>query len=145
MNDRTLGFSALAFAALMAWFGRDMVAPFAYEPVGPRAFPMLVALIIALCGAWLVYKNHHQAEKNPAGANSRISLMVVYTIAYAGLFQFLGFIIATTAMTVLVGRLFSGAWHKIFIGGAIMSILFFLLFDRALDIVLPLGLLENLI
>lgn len=145
MNDRTLGFAALAFAALMVWFGRDMVAPFSYEPVGPRAFPMLVALIIALCGAWLIYKNHNTAEKNPVGANSRIVLMVLYAIAYAALYQFLGFIIATTAMTVLVGRLFGGAWHKIFIGGLIMSILFFLLFDRALDIVLPLGLLENLI
>ena len=50
MNDRTLGIAALALAAFMTWAGWDIEAPFAYEPVGPRAFPLLLALIIGLCG-----------------------------------------------------------------------------------------------
>jgi putative tricarboxylic transport membrane protein len=66
-------------------------------------------------------------------------------VAYAFLFQWLGFVIATTLMTIFVGRLFGGGWVKCAIGGAIMSILFFLLFDKVLDVVLPTGLLETLI
>ncbi|MFW7342100.1 tripartite tricarboxylate transporter TctB family protein [Pollutimonas sp. H1-120] len=145
MNDRILGMAALVFAALMAWFGWGLQAPFSYEPVGPRAFPMLLAAIIALCGAWLAFKGRGQAEPNPPGANGRIALMVVYCFLYALLFETLGFIVATTAMTILVGRLFGGAWVKVAVGGVVMSILFFLLFDRALDVVLPLGILENLL
>lgn len=137
--------AALVFAALMAWFGWGLQAPFSYEPVGPRAFPMLLAAIIALCGAWLAFKGRGQAEPNPPGANGRIALMVVYCFLYALLFETLGFIVATTAMTILVGRLFGGAWVKVAVGGVVMSILFFLLFDRALDVVLPLGILENLL
>ncbi|WP_334595384.1 tripartite tricarboxylate transporter TctB family protein, partial [Klebsiella variicola] len=64
MNDRMLGVFALILAAFMTWAGWDIEAPFAYEPVGPRAFPMLVALIIGLCGLRLVYKGSHQVETN---------------------------------------------------------------------------------
>ncbi|HEU0230398.1 MAG TPA: tripartite tricarboxylate transporter TctB family protein [Burkholderiaceae bacterium] len=143
MTDRILGITTIAFAVLMAWFGRTIEAPFSYEPVGPRAFPMLLALSIGLCGLWLAFRGRHTAERNPPGANSRIALMVVYAIAYALLFDLLGFIIATTLVTILVGRLFGGGWAKVTAGGVIMSVSFYFLFDRALDVVLPLGLLER--
>ena len=71
--------------------------------------------------------------------------MVAYAAAYAFLFQWLGFVIATALMTVAVGRLFGGNWIKCAIGGLIMGVLFFLLFDKVLDVVLPAGLLEGLL
>ncbi|MCJ9713777.1 tripartite tricarboxylate transporter TctB family protein, partial [Bordetella hinzii] len=52
---------------------------------------------------------------------------------------------ATTIMTVAVGRLFGGSWAKAAAGGLVMGLLFFLLFDKVLDVVLPGGLLEGLI
>lgn len=145
MNDRILGLAALALAVFMTAAGWGIEAPFAYEPVGPRAFPLLLALIIGLCGLWLVYKGGHAVEANPPGANGRIALMVVFAAAYAFLFQWLGFVIATSLMTVFVGRLFGGSWAKCAIGGGVMSLFFFVLFDKVLDVVLPGGLLENLI
>lgn len=144
MSDRMLGFCALIFAGLMAWFGHDLQAPFSYEPVGPRAFPMLIALIIALCGAWLVFKHWHERHKGEPIDWPRLLLMVVYTVGYAMLFETLGFIIATTLVTVLIGSLFGGPWGKMIISGLVMGVLFFLLFDRALDVVLPSGPLEFL-
>src|SRR3546814_12208532 len=104
---------------------------------------MLLALIIALCGLWLALKGREHAEPNPTGANSRIFLMVVYCFLYALFFQVLGFIIATTAMTILVVRLFVGAWFKVVVGVAVMSIFYFLLLDRAIAVVLPVGLREH--
>lgn len=145
MNDRILGIAALALAVFMTAAGWSIEAPFAYEPVGPRAFPLLLALIIGLCGLRLVYKGGHAVERNPAGANGRIALMVVFVTVYAFLFQWLGFIVATSLMTIFVGRLFGGSWVKCAIGGVVMSLFFFVLFDKVLDVVLPGGLLENLI
>ncbi len=144
MSDRTLGFCALIFAGLMAWFGHDLQAPFSYEPVGPRAFPMLVALIIALCGAWLMFRHWRDRRAGEPIDWPRLLLMVAYVFGYALLFETLGFIIATAVVTVLIGRLFGGGWGKMIIGGIAMGVLFFLLFDRALDVVLPLGPLEFL-
>ena len=145
MNDRTLGIAALALAAFMTWAGWDIEAPFAYEPVGPRAFPLLLALIIGLCGLRLAIKGGNPVQANAPGANGRIALMVLFCAGYAFLFQWLGFIIATALMTVAVGRLFGGGWGKCAIGGVVMSVFFFVLFDKVLDVVLPGGLLENLI
>ncbi|WP_338880585.1 tripartite tricarboxylate transporter TctB family protein [Achromobacter veterisilvae] len=145
MNDRILGLAALALSAFMTAAGWGIEAPFAYEPVGPRAFPLLLALIIGLCGLRLVYKGGNAVEANPPGANGRIALMVVFAAAYAFLFQWLGFVIATSLMTVFVGRLFGGGWIKCAIGGIVMSLFFFVLFDKVLDVVLPGGLLESLI
>ncbi|MCD0501552.1 tripartite tricarboxylate transporter TctB family protein [Bordetella petrii] len=145
MNDRTLGILALILAAFMTWAGWDIEAPFAYEPVGPRAFPMLVALIIGLCGLRLAVKGGNPIEANSPGANARIGLMVLCAAGYAFLFQWLGFVIATALMTVFVGRLFGGSWLKCAVGGLAMGIFFFLLFDKALDVVLPAGLLGDLL
>ena len=145
LNDRVLGAAALVVAAFLAWYGHDLEAPFAYEPVGPRAFPMLVAAMIASCGVWLVVKGGNPTDINAPGATARIALMVAVVAAYAVAFQWLGFVTATTFMTVLVGRLFGGTWLKGLWGGAVMGLGFFLLFDKALDVVLPTGLLGGLL
>ena len=71
--------------------------------------------------------------------------MVAFAAGYAFLFQWLGFVIATALMTVFVGRLFGGGWAKCALGGVGMSVFFFVLFDKVLDVVLPGGLLENLV
>ena len=76
LNDRVLGASALLFAVLMFLFGWGLEAPFAYEPVGPRAFPLMLATLIALCGLWVLLRGRDRAEPNPPGANARIALMV---------------------------------------------------------------------
>ncbi|SPU48671.1 Tripartite tricarboxylate transporter TctB family [Bordetella trematum] len=72
MNDRLLGILALVLAAFITWAGWDLEAPFAYEPVGPRAFPMLIALIIGLCGLRLAIKGGIRSKpirRAPAGAS----------------------------------------------------------------------------
>ena len=71
--------------------------------------------------------------------------MVVIIAAYSFLFQWLEFIISTALIIVFVGRLFSESWAKCAIGGVVMGILFFLLFDNVLDVVLPAGLLGGLV
>jgi len=139
LNDRLLGIAALIFAALITALGYDLVPPFSYEPVGPRAFPLLLALIIAICGVSLIIKGGGEVEANPPGANKRIMAMVGYLAAYAFLFQWLGFIVATTLMVTFVGRLFQATWLQAFIGGVVMSVGFFYLFDKGLDVVLPSG------
>lgn len=145
LNDRLLGIAALVFAALITAFGYDLEPPFSYEPVGPKAFPLLLALIIALCGVRLIIKGGGEVEGNPPGANMRIMAMVAYLAGYAFLFQWVGFIIATTLMVALIGRLFQATWLQAFIGGIVMSVGLFYLFDKGLDVVLPSGLLGGLL
>ena len=145
MNDRILGIAALLLAITMTWRGYDMEAPFSYEPLGPNAFPLMIAFIIGICGVILIVKGSTTVNPNPPGANARIASMVICIAVYAFLFQWAGFVIATAAMTAIVGKLFGGKWFWTITSGLIVGIVFFLLFDKVLDVVLPVGLLGDLL
>ncbi|MDO5102051.1 MAG: tripartite tricarboxylate transporter TctB family protein [Lautropia sp.] len=145
MNNRILGVAALLVAAFLVWYGHALEAPVSYEPIGPRVFPMIVAGLMGLCGLILLLRGGGQTEPNPSGANLRIALMVVVLVAYAVLFELLGFVLATALMAMLLGHLFGGSWLKSALGGLVLGIALFLLFDKVLDVVLPTGLLGELL
>ena len=56
MSDRILGAVCIAASAAMAWTAKDYAAAISYEPVGPRAFPLLLACGLGLSGLWLVLR-----------------------------------------------------------------------------------------
>ena len=76
LDDRKLGALALALAAFLAWYGYGLEAAFSYEPIGPRAFPLAISAIIAVCGLILTIKGGNRVEPNSGGANARIWLMI---------------------------------------------------------------------
>ena len=145
LTDRTLGIVAILFAVFLGVFGYDLEAPFSYEPIGPKAFPLLIAVIMAICGLILTVKGGNEAEANTKSANLRILTMVAYIVLYAFLFNILGFVVSTALMTIFVGKLFGAKWWQAIVGGVVMSVLFFLLFDRTLDVVLPQGILGGVL
>ncbi|MEZ5740871.1 MAG: tripartite tricarboxylate transporter TctB family protein [Burkholderiaceae bacterium] len=101
MRDRILGLVVVIVAVTMAWNARGMVPPFAYEPVGPRAFPWLLSALLVLFGLWLIVR---PAQPSATGeAATRILPLPVLTafgtvVAYGLLFQMLGFPIATVGL-----------------------------------------------
>jgi putative tricarboxylic transport membrane protein len=145
MSDRLLGGVCVVVAAGMAWAAQGYAAAISYEPVGPRAFPLLLASLMAVGGLWLVIR--------PQGGTGRISLTRVKSIglaslavlAYALLFEWLGFTLATAAMAVPVGMAFGGSWKQSLAGGAGLGLVLFFMFDKLLDVVLPTGLLSLLL
>lgn len=120
-------------------------APIAYEPVGPRAFPLLLAGVMAVAGAWLVAR---PTVRRLAFTLPQLRLLAISTaaiLAYAALFQVLGFALATTLMSVPVGIAFGGRWKQCLAAGAALGLGLYLLFDKVLDVVLPTGLLSWLL
>jgi putative tricarboxylic transport membrane protein len=141
MSDRFLGIVVVLLAGSMAWAARDYAAIVEYEPVGPRAFPMLLAALLAACGVWMAARPSQNAEFSLASLKP-ILLCAGAIILYAALFQFAGFIVATALMALPVGRLFGGSWHQCALYGALLSVILYVLFDRLLDVVLPMGVLK---
>jgi putative tricarboxylic transport membrane protein len=142
MSDRILGAACLVVAAGMAWAARDYAAPISYEPVGPRAFPLLLSALMAVGGAWLVLR--------PSGHDSGLGMASLRTLGlaagavfvYALLFEMLGFTLATALMALPVGLAFGGSWKQSIAGGVGLGLGLYLLFDKLLDVVLPTGLLS---
>jgi len=145
MSDRVLGAVCVVASAAMAWAAQDYAAAISYEPVGPRAFPLLLASGLGLSGLWLVLRPSVGAKVFQGVPWKPTALCAAAVLAYALLFQWLGFPLATALMAVPVGMAFGGSWKQSLAGGAALGVSLFLLFDKVLDVVLPAGALANLL
>lgn len=141
MSDRVLGAVCVAVGAGMAWAAQAYVAPISYEPVGPNSFPMLMAALMAGIGAWMLVKPGPQAFGLTREQVKPFLMSALAVFVYAGLFEWLGFTLATTVMAVPVGLAFGGSWKQALAGGLGLGLVLYLLFDKLLDVVLPTGLL----
>jgi putative tricarboxylic transport membrane protein len=139
MSDRILGALCVVASAAMAWAAKDYAAAISYEPVGPRAFPLLLAGGLGLSGLWLVLRPTVGAEAFHGVPWKSTALCAATVLAYALLFQWLGFALATALMAVPVGMAFGGSWKQSLAGGAALGVVLYLLFDKLLDVVLPTG------
>lgn len=139
MSDRLLGAVCVVASAAMVWAAQDYAAAISYEPVGPRSFPLLLAGGISLCGLWLVLRPAAGAEAFRDLPWKATALCAGAVLAYAMLFQWLGFALATTLMALPVGMAFGGSWKQSLAGGAGLGLVLYVLFDKLLDVVLPTG------
>ena len=137
---------ACAALALMAW---PYQAQFSYEPVGPRAFPLLM---LGLMGLGLIYMICRptpvvHSEDDPQldrETLTKIALCTVLLLIFAGTFEPLGFILSSILIGIPMARLYGGRWLPSCVIVSLMSVGLYLLFDKAMDVPLPLGLLEVL-
>ncbi len=139
MSDRVFALIWLGVCVLVIFKISAIEVPFAYEPVGPKAFPLILAgLMILCCGALLVSPDSgiHWPETSMLAKGG---LLIVALLVYAFFFEILGFPVSTVVMVLLVSRIFGGRW----LGGIATALLFgilgYLLFDRVLEVSLPIG------
>lgn len=129
----------------MAW---GYTAPVSYDPIGPRPYPMLILCLLALGTASIAFRPAKFMDIIDMGWTKPIvKNLVLCTVAmtvYAVLFEWLGYILATFIMAWSIGMLFGGQKVKTAISSIVMAVLTYLLFDKALDVSLPLGLLSFL-
>lgn len=136
-------------ALAMIYIGSAYQAPFAYEPVGPRAFPLLM---LGLLATGLVYLLIHPTpladdpDELPPGVEGyrKVGLGIALLLGFALAFEPLGFIPASTLAGLCFARLYGGRWLPSLGLAVVMALGLYLLFDRLLDVPLPLGLLAGL-
>ncbi|MFF7706868.1 tripartite tricarboxylate transporter TctB family protein [Pseudomonas sp. NPDC007930] len=132
--------------AIMAW---PYQAPFSYEPVGPRAYPLLMLGLMAVALLYLLVRPTaiaHSEDEPPLdrATLTKIGACTVLLLVFAGLFEPLGFILSSALIGIPMARLYGGKWlPSVVIVGA-MSVLLYVLFDRVMDVPLPMGVLSVL-
>ncbi|AAY90722.1 tripartite tricarboxylate transporter TctB family protein [Pseudomonas protegens] len=137
---------ACAGLALMAW---PYQAAFSYEPVGPRAFPLLMLGLMGLALLYMLFRPapiKHSEEEPPLDRQTltKIALCVALLLVFAGAFEPLGFIVASILIGVPMARLYGGRWLPSLVIICLLSVGLYWLFDRVMDVPLPLGLLDVL-
>jgi len=140
MSERLFGALLLLGSAVGIWIGWDLHAPVAYEPVGPRAFPLLVLALLCVFALVLMFGRAGSSSAWPPRAVLvRVGLLFAVLLAYALLFERLGFVVSTTLATVPVARAFGATWRQAVVSGLGLGVGLFILFDKLLDVVLPVG------
>lgn len=143
MSERIFGGVLLLVSLAGIWIGWDLRPPVSYEPVGPRAFPLLVLALLGVCAVMLMREKTSDTVWAPPPVLRRIGALFLIVLTYALLFDKLGFIVATALMTIPVARFFGGSWKQSVAGGLGLGVGMFIFFDRLLDVALPTGLWLN--
>jgi putative tricarboxylic transport membrane protein len=137
LPDRLLGAALVALAAGVVLHANALEVAFAADPVGPRAFPIAVALVMAACGVLCFVAPRavwEKAERSLPGI-----LAVAAMLAYALLLEPLGFIAATTLLCIAIAFAFGCSAVQAAVSSVVTSVALWLLLDRLLDLPLPRG------
>ncbi len=137
--DRILGIVLMGLAAFAAHQAWNLQVLFSYEPVGPKAFPLVLSGILALLALVLIVRPGKGGKWPDAGLWLRILGVLGVLVVYALLFSRLGFMVTTFMTVVVLARLFGAAVPKALIAGVVMAAGSYVLFTSGLGIALPAG------
>lgn len=139
MSERIFAGVLLALSLAGIWIGWDLQAPISYEPVGPRAFPLLVLSLLSVSCIALMLQKPTRTDWAPGPVLVRVGALFLIVLVYAFLFDKLGFVVSTALATLPIARFFGASWKQCAIGGIGLGVGFFYFFDRLLDVALPTG------
>jgi len=149
-----IGIGALVVAALIAYGASGITSAAGYAGVGPNFLPWIVAVVLAACGAWLVYEaasggfRDFEAPSGAARGDWRAFAWVVAGIlANAALIERAGFVLACTLCYTLAvhglrraeGAAWGGPRRTLFdaVAGMVISAPVYWLFTQVLKVNLP--------
>ncbi|WP_458526814.1 tripartite tricarboxylate transporter TctB family protein [Onishia taeanensis] len=145
-NDRIFGVLMIVLAVAYGWGATQFPEPFGggAEAVGPETFPLLLAVVLTLSSLYMIVRPDPDNAWPWSRTGVELVIAVVVLVLYAMLLQPLGFIPSTLlAVGTLCWRM-GASPGKAYLTGGVAGVVVFLLFNFALDLALPLGLLDFL-
>jgi len=139
LTDRVTGVFLLLFAMWYGYHTTLFKVSFMVDPVGPRAFPLILAILMGFLSLYLIIKPDPSPVWPGSATWIRIGLITLTFIIYAYLMVPIGFVLATTFEVMALALIFRGPPIKSFIGAFLLSSALFGLFDILLDLSLPTG------
>ncbi|SFN56099.1 tripartite tricarboxylate transporter TctB family protein [Xenorhabdus japonica] len=139
MSDRIFATVWLVLCGIGLVIGWGIHSEYSYEPLGPRPFPIAIISLMVLCASLLLLKKPDTVHWPTPQVLRRLVLLIVSLAMYAWSFEWLGFPLATTLLTICVALLFNATLLTAIISGVFLGSSLFFAFDRLLDVTLPIG------
>ncbi|KMJ45039.1 membrane protein [Xenorhabdus khoisanae] len=139
MSDRIFAVIWLVLCGIGLVIGWGIHSEYSYEPLGPRPFPIAIISLMAFCALLLLFKKPDPIQWPAIQVLPRLVLLIASLVIYAWSFEWLGFPLATTLLTISVALLFNATLPAAIISGIFLGISLFFAFDRLLDVTLPVG------
>ena len=138
MSDRIFAGIMLFFSLYYGFEAYTLQVPFAYDPLGPRAFPLLLSILLAVFVLFVLLSPTEQQIHWPKHRLLLKSVLVVATlVGYSLTLFWLGFILSTMISITLLALLFEANWVQSLLGGISLGLIFYGLFGWLLQIPLP--------
>jgi putative tricarboxylic transport membrane protein len=139
MSDRIFGVFGLLFAGLVVWATGRIEESFIQDPLGPKAFPLVIAALVALSSAVMLVR----PDPNPAWPALKKWLEMAITVgvmfAYAIALPELGFVLSSTVLASFMVWRLGGTPLQSVVGGLVMSAGIYLIFTYGLSLSLAKG------
>jgi putative tricarboxylic transport membrane protein len=134
ISDRIFGLVVLLVAAAYIAAATQIQTSFLADPVGPKAFPILIGSIAALCGLVLMIKPDPDPEWPAMRTFLALLVAVAVLIAYAFALKPLGFILPTAIAAGILSFQISPRAGPAALAGIGLSVGLFVLFKFALGL-----------
>lgn len=101
-SDRIFGLVTVLVALAYIASATQIQTSFLADPVGPKAFPMMVGAVAALCGAVMVLRPDAEPDWPELHTLGALLISVVALLVYAYALKPLGFILPTALIAALL-------------------------------------------
>ncbi|MBE2895335.1 tripartite tricarboxylate transporter TctB family protein [Pasteurellaceae bacterium HPA106] len=142
LADRIFGLCMVLLALSYGYLGLEFEQPFgAHETIGPRTFPTIIAIILALAGLWLVIKPQENSDWAKGKTWFSLLLVISILIIYVILLEPLGFIPTSVLCCGLLSWQMGAKPFPAYLIATCYASALYLLFNVVLELMLPEGIL----
>lgn len=128
MSDRITGLIVVVLALAYFASATTLGEPFFADPLGPKAFPMLIASVGAVCGLVMLLKPDTEPQWPKLTTLFHLAIAVVALVLYAFALKPLGFLASTALAGMAVSYLIEAHPRNAVITGVALSGGLFLIF-----------------
>ncbi len=126
----------------LIYVGWDLYAPYSYEPLGPKPYPIILLALMALGAMVLVVRNPGSVRPVNKALLLKRAVCVLAMVAYGLTIEWLGFLIASFLLAWVLAVFYGGSVWKGGLAALVISVFAYVAFEYVLDVPLPLGLLD---
>jgi putative tricarboxylic transport membrane protein len=139
MSDRIFGAATIALSLLMMWATGLIEESFIQDPLGPKAFPLVIAGIMGISGLVIIFKPDAEPHWPSAVKLAELAATVGVFIAYAQTLPIAGFVLSTSVATAFLIWRLGGTTRQSLIGGVVIAIGIYAVFQHLLGLNLAKG------
>lgn len=133
-SDRIFGLVALMVALAYVASATQIQTSFLSDPIGPKAFPILVGAVAAICSLVLIVRPDPDPEWPDTRTWGSLLIAVIVLVGYAFALKPMGFLIPTAITAAILSYQISPRAMPAALSGLGLSVGLFVLFKFALGL-----------
>lgn len=133
-SDRIFGLVTVVVALAYIASATQIQTSFLADPVGPKAFPMIVGSIAVICGVVMVFRPDAEPEWPELRTLGAILVSIIALVIYAYTLKPLGFLLPTAVVAGLLSYQIDPRALRAALSGVGLSLGLYVLFRFVLDL-----------